>query len=143
MDKITIRFKKLDPKAKLPARAKPGDACLDIYTTESWLLTRGARHAFKTGVASEIPAGWWAQLCDRSGKAKDDGLTVIGGVIDETYRGEWHVILLNTSDHPVEIAAGDRVCQVAFHDRPEVVVEEATELSQSVRAANGFGSTGK
>jgi dUTP pyrophosphatase len=100
----------------------------------------------RTGIAVEIPPGHAGLVLPRSGLAARHGISVVNapGLIDAGYRGELRVLLLNTDrEAAFELAAGDRIAQlvVVAVALPEPV--EAEELSDAVRGAGGFGSTGR
>ena len=98
-----------------------------------------------TGLFIELPEGYEAQIRPRSGLAAKQGVTVLNspGTIDADYRGEIGVILVNLSNENVTISRGDRIAQmvVARYERAEWTQVEA--LSETVRGAGGFGSTGR
>ncbi|HXR31016.1 MAG TPA: dUTP diphosphatase [Solirubrobacterales bacterium] len=137
---------KLRDDATLPTRAHEGDAGLDLYACEAAHLGPGERWSVGTGVAVEIPAGHAGLVLPRSGLAKKHGIALVNapGLIDAGYRGELRVLLLNTD--PAEtyrVAPGDRIAQLVV--TPIVLAEpaETTSLADSVRAAGGFGSSGR
>jgi dUTP pyrophosphatase len=142
---MTLRVRRLDPRAKLPARAHPGDAGLDLHALEDAVLEPGQRAQLRTGIAVEIPEGQAGLLLPRSGLAARHGISVVNapGLIDAGYRGEVGVLLLNTDRQtPVRIAAGDRIAQLVLIDVALPDVVEAEELSATPRGAAGFGSSG-
>ena len=94
---IAFQVKKLSPDAMLPTKANVSDAGIDIYTNESYTLAPGERHMFTTGIACAIPDGYVALLWDRSGLGSK-GIHRFAGVIDSGYRGEWKVILYNSTN---------------------------------------------
>ena len=100
-----------------------------------------------TGLYIELPVGFEAQICPRSGLALKKGLTVLNapGVIDADYRGEIGVILINLSNEPQMIEKGERICQMVINKHETALlieVEELEELNETDRGASGFGSTG-
>jgi dUTP pyrophosphatase len=140
-----VRVQRLDPRAKLPTRAYPGDAGLDLYALDAALLQPGQRESVRTGLAVEIPDGQAGLVLPRSGLAARYGIALVNapGLIDAGYRGEVRVLLLNTdSDSPCEIAPGDRIAQLVLVrvELPEVL--EVGELALSARGDGGFGSSG-
>jgi dUTP pyrophosphatase len=142
---MTLRVRRLDPRAKLPARAHPGDAGLDLHALEDAVLEPGQRAQLRTGIAVEIPEGQAGLLLPRSGLAARHGISVVNapGLIDAGYRGEVEVLLLNTDRQtPVRIAAGDRIAQLVLIEVALPDVVEAEELSATPRGAAGFGSSG-
>ena len=140
---VELKIKRLNEKAKLPSYSFKGEAGLDLYAIEDYLLKPGERRLFKLGFAMELPLGYVALIWDRSGLAKKHGIKTMGGVIDPTYRGEVGVILLNTSNEPFEIKEGDRIAQMLIQKVEYVDVVESDELSETERGAGGFGSTGR
>ncbi len=142
---MPLRVRRLERHARLPTRAYPGDAGLDLYALDPVTLQPGERAAIRTGIAVEIPDGQAGLVLPRSGLARRHGISVVNapGLIDAGYRGEVQVLLLNTDrSEPFGLAAGDRIAQlvlVSVH-APEVV--EVQELAVSERGAGGFGSSG-
>jgi deoxyuridine 5''-triphosphate nucleotidohydrolase (dut) len=142
---VSLRVARLDTRARLPTRAHPGDAGLDLYALKSAALEPGERASIATGIAVEIPPGHAGLVLPRSGLASRHGISVVNapGLIDSDYRGEVRVLLLNTDrEHRFELSAGDRVAQLVV-----VAVEiaegvEVPTLSETVRGAGGFGSSG-
>lgn len=97
-----------------------------------------------TGLYIELPLGFEAQIRPRSGLAYKHGITVLNspGTIDADYRGEIKVLLINLSDQPFEIIHGERIAQMIIAQHEQIDWEEATELSDTVRGAGGYGHTG-
>lgn len=140
---MVLKFKKLSPDAKVPRYSHPDDAGFDICSLEEKTLQPGERYAFKTGLASEIPSGWYVQIFDRSGLAIKNGIKTMAGVIDSGYRGEWGIILVNLGSNPVTIQKGDRIAQGVLLQTTQAEIIEVQELSDSSRGEGGFGSTGE
>ncbi len=82
-------------------------------------------------------------IWDRSGIAFKNGLTVMAGVIDYTYTGEYEVLLFNTSNKDYIVKKGYRIAQLLIQPIVTVKIQEVQELSQTERGCCGFGSTGK
>ena len=142
---MTLRVMRLHPRAKLPTRAHPGDAGLDLYALEAAALRPGERASVATGIAVEIPAGQAGLVLPRSGLAARHGIALVNapGLIDAGYRGELRVLLLNTDRAArFELAAGDRIAQLVLVAVQEPDVVEVQALEESVRGGGGFGSTG-
>ena len=142
---MKFAVRRLDPRAALPQRAHDTDAGYDLRALEPATLEPGARATVRTGIAIELPEGHAGLVLPRSGLAARHGIARVNapGLIDEGYRGEVKVLLLNTDrEHPFEIAAGDRIAQLVLVrvSLPEPVELEA--LGQTARGDGGFGSTG-
>jgi len=137
-----LRVKLLHPYAKLPTKAH-FSAGYDLYCIDYWDVSPGHRVLIPLGIATEMPYGYFGKLMDRSGLAAREGLTVLGGVIDNDYRGEWKVILFNTSGSTVHLKPGDRIAQVVFMVCGHFEVHEVENLSDTERGPGGFGSTGQ
>lgn len=141
---MMLKVKKLTDSAIAPSYSHPGDAGLDLYAAEPFLLEPRAIGLIKTGIAIELPKGTEAQVRPRSGLALKNGVTVLNspGTIDEGYRGEVGVILVNHSDKAFIVNAGMKIAQLVVQPVLSVEVREVKELSNTVRGAGGFGSTG-
>lgn len=140
---LTIKFKKLKEEAILPTYAYLGDAGLDVFSAEDYTLQPGEWHGFSTGIASELPEGYFGRLAPKSGLAVKHGIDTFAGVIDNTYRGEWIVILVNHGKEPYALKKGDKIAQVILQRFEPVLTCEVNELSKTTREAKGFGSTGR
>jgi dUTP pyrophosphatase len=141
----TLKFKKTRPDAIIPTRGTPVAAGLDLYAVEKISLAPGAFHAVATGINIELPPGFEGQVRPRSGLAVKYGVTVLNspGTIDEDYRGEVKVVLINHGPGIFDIKPGDRIGQLVINKVEFPPVEEVQELSDSDRGEKGFGSTGR
>ncbi len=139
---MIIKVLKLDPKAVLPTKSYPGDAGWDLYSAEEVTLWHGRIHVFRTGIATEVPEGYYAQVLGRSSLAAL-GIVILGGVIDARYRGELRVVALNMGGAVWEVKPGDRIAQFVLVPVPGTTLEEVAELAPSDRGEKGFGSTGR
>ena len=142
----TLRVRRLDAAARLPARAHDDDAGYDLCALDACVLPPGERAMVRTGIAIELPEGHAGWVVPRSGLAARHGISLVNapGLIDAGYRGEIRVLLLNTDrDAPFEIAAGDRIAQLVVAAVAAPLVVEVEELVETARAAGGFGSTGR
>lgn len=140
---MNIEVKKLHPDAKLPARAHEGDAGLDLFSVGGFVIGPEERVSVPTGIAIAVPPGHVGLIMDRSGLAAKHGITTLGGVIDSNYRGEWGIIMLNTSDTAYEVMPGERVAQMLVVPIAVPEVCEVSELDDTIRGEGRFGSTGK
>ena len=104
-----------------------------------------ARALVGTGLAIALPRGFEAQVRPRSGLAAKHGVTVLNapGTIDEDYRGEIKVILINHGDEPFVVKSGERIAQLVIARVERVVLDEQSALDASARGAGGFGHTGR
>ncbi len=142
----TLRVKIVREGAKPPRYASEGAAGLDLSAAIDAPLTiaPGERIAVPTGVAIELPREHEGQVRPRSGLARRHGLTVANapGTIDEDYRGEIEVLLVNLGRDDVSIQPGDRIAQLVVAPVRRVDVEIVSALSGTARGGDGFGSTG-
>ena len=138
---------KLEPgcEAFLPKKAHADDAGYDLYSRIGATLDPMSGMAVPVGFAMELPSGYEAQIRPRSGLAAKHHITVPNspGTVDANYRGEVKVILYNLGKEPFTIKRGDRIAQMVICKLPEINLVEATELSETDRNTNGFGSSGK
>ena len=142
---MKLVFRRLDPDAKLPQRAHPGDAGFDLASTIDIEVPAGERAMVPTGIAVAIPEGHAGLVLPRSGLASRHGLTLANapGLIDAGYRGEITCAVVNLNRSvPVRIVRGDRIAQLVIVAVPGVEPEWADELPESHRGTEGFGSTG-
>jgi dUTP pyrophosphatase len=158
---VLIKFKALHPDFKLPEQKTEGAAGFDLrYCGERSLELSSVGYALQVplGFAIEIPSGYEAQIRPRSGLAANNGVTVTNapGTIDSDYRGEVQALLVKVAggiktgsgkkDRTVLenliINPGDRVCQMVIQKVPKVIIEQVEELTETLRAEAGFGSTG-
>ena len=136
-----IKVKRLHPAAKLPTRSYHS-AGYDLYASETTDCPPGKVTPVPTGIATEIPPAYAGLVWDRSGMGKK-GLTVFGGVIDEDYRGEWFVMLFNSTGDNYVVNAGDRVAQFLVQQVRQDELVAVDELNDTTRGENGFSSTGR
>ncbi len=131
----------------LPAYATSGSSGMDIkaFIQEEIILHPLQRTLISTGLFIELPEGLEAQIRPRSGLAIKQGLTCLNtpGTIDADYRGEIKVILINLSNEPQSIHNGDRIAQMVIQKVELIEWIPVKELNETVRAAGGFGHTGK
>ncbi len=130
----------------LPNYETEGSAGMDLRAniTEPISLKPLERFMIPTGIFIELPMGYEAQVRPRSGLAAKRGLTCLNspGTIDADYRGELKVILVNLSNETQTIEPEERIAQMVIAKHERIVWSEVTVLSETVRGAGGFGSTG-
>ncbi len=141
---MRLIVKRLDPAARLPERAHPGDAGLDLFAAAEVDIPAGEARLAGTGLAVELPPGTEGQVRPRSGLALRHAVTVLNapGTIDAGYRGEVGVLLVNHGREAFRVRRGMKVAQLVVTPVVEVDVIEADALSETPRAGGGFGSTG-
>lgn len=153
---ITLKVKKLSETAHLPEKAHEDDGGFDIYADMPTSTLYGTCEAgvveipphctakIPTGIATEIPHGYYAAIHARSGMATKRNLRPAQGVsiIDAGYRGEWIVPLHNDGTTTQYVRHGERIAQFTILPVPVVNLLEADELNETSRGNGGFGSTG-
>lgn len=144
-ERIPVKFKKLNPDAKIPAYAHRTDAGADIFAVEETTIPPHQTVVVKTGIAVAIPAGYEIQIRPRSGMSLKTPLRVANapGTIDCEYRGEVGVIISNTGNLTQKIEKYDKIAQMVIAPVPMIDWEEVDELDTTERGEGGFGSTGK
>jgi len=144
-----VRFQRVAGNADLPlpAYATAGAAGLDLraYLPDGPVVLELNRvHLVRTGFRVELPQATEMQIRARSGLALKHGIILPNapGTVDEDYRGEVMVGLMNLGQAPFAITHGDRIAQAVIADVRRVTVTETETLSETTRGAGGFGSTG-
>jgi dUTP pyrophosphatase len=140
---MKLKILKLNPQAKLPNYAHPGDIGMDLYSLEDKMLEPGERHIFFVGFALEFPEGYGAIVKDKSSLPKNAGIHTLGGVFDAGYRGEYNVNLINLGKEPYQIHIGDKIAQLLIVPVVIAELEEVKKLSDTSRGHGRFGSTGR
>ena len=141
---MILQVKKLSGDAVLPRYAHPGDAGLDLFANETTRLAPGESRLVRTGIAIGLPPGTEAQVRPRSGLALKHQVTVLNspGTVDEGYRGEIGVILINHGREAFLVEKGMKIAQMVLQPVLRADVQEARELSDTSRGSGGFGTTG-
>jgi dUTP pyrophosphatase len=143
---LALGVKRLDPRAEPPRYMSEAAAGLDLVAClgDPVRLVPGGRALIPTGCAIELPPGHEGQVRPRSGLAVKRGVTVVNapGTIDEDYRGEVKVALINLGEEPFLVEHGMRVAQLIVAPAARVEVHVVEDLSTTSRGAGGFGHTG-
>ena len=143
----TIKVKLLNTTAKLPTRGSAYAAGYDLYAclTEDIVIAPHQTAKIGTGLALELPNGYFGAIFARSGLATKSGIRPANcvGVCDEDYTGEYIVALHNDSDKEYVIHNEERIAQLVLLPYLSLDFTVVDELSESERGAGGFGSTGK
>ena len=146
MSENQLEFLKLNQKAITPSKAHAGDAGFDLCCLDNFKLDPGERALIATGIAIKLPRGHAGLIIPRSGLALKHGISVVNspGLIDEGYRGEIKVILINTDNTSgISFLSGERIAQLAVIAVAQVHLVEVKEISDSSRGQGGFGSSGR
>ena len=139
-----IKIKRIYDNAQLPHQAHEGDAGLDLFSVEEKIIEPGETALIATGIQIELPKGTEAQVRPRSGLALKHAITVLNspGTIDEGYRGEIRVILINHGKKAFKVEKQMKIAQMVIAPVAQIHMIEVDELSDSERGTGGFGSTG-
>jgi dUTP pyrophosphatase len=117
---------------------------MDLISIEEVEIKSYESKLIKTGISIELPPNTEAQIRPRSGLALKHQITVLNtpGTIDEGYRGEIGVVLINHGSISFKVLPGMRIAQMVIMPIIRVEIEEVDSLSSSIRGTDGFGSTG-
>lgn len=145
MKSIIIKIKKNHKDAKLPTRGSKNALCYDLYCVlkKPIKMSPNTSYLFNTGIIMEFPEGWGCMLWDRSGMGAKRNIHRLAGVIDQDYRGEIIVSLINLSSEDQIINPGDKIIQAHFVENTNVEFIEVDSLEDTERGSKGFGSTDK
>jgi len=144
LDNMKLNIKRLSSEAILPSFANKGDAGLDMFSIEEKIILPGESVLISTGIAIQLPRNTEAQIRPRSGLALKHSLTVLNtpGTIDEGYRGEIKIILINHGKKEFKVTKGMKIAQMVVKPILDIEVIEVSTLSSSERGIGGFGSSG-
>ena len=139
-----LNVKLLNQNAKLPEYAHQGDAGLDLFSIDETELLPGECKLIHTGISIELPEETEAQIRPRSGLALKNQITVLNtpGTIDEGYRGEIGVILINHGKNIFKVECGMKIAQMVIKPVLRVQIQQIENLRITDRGNGGFGSTG-
>lgn len=156
---MKLKIRKIDASLENNAYANQGDAGIDLRASgkfvididsdkkeisqEEYELKSSERILVKTGIEVEIPQGHFGSIRDRSGLAMKNGLHCLAGVIDETYRGEIGVVMVNMGKNPYVIKKNDRIAQMIIQPYSRAEIEFVDNLNDTDRGTGGFGSSGR
>ncbi len=144
---MEIKIKKLTATAKIPTRESASAAGYDLYAdiTDEIRVKPHETVKVNTGVAMEIPEGYFGGIAARSGLALKEGLRPANcyGIVDSDYRGPIIVALHNDSEVERVVTPQERIGQIIIQPYLNVTFCEVEDLSETDRGSNGFGSTGK
>ncbi len=144
--KLELKIEKLEHCIALPHYATDGAAGMDLVAANKEPITLGSldRALVPTGIKIQLPKGYEAQIRARSGMAIKHGITLSNcvGTIDEDYRGEICVGIINLSKEDYTITPGDRIAQMIIAKVEHAEISTVESVNETLRAAGGFGSTG-
>ncbi len=142
-----LKIKRLEHNKVLPEYKTEGAAGMDLSAAieEPVVLKPLERTLIPTGIKIELEHGYEAQVRPRSGLSIKHGITLINcvGTVDEDYRGELCVPVVNLSNETYTIQPGERIAQMVIARVEQAKIEVVEELSDTERGVGGFGSTGK
>ncbi|AYD39752.1 dUTP diphosphatase [Clostridium fermenticellae] len=141
---MEIKIKKVSEEAKLPEYAHASDAGMDLFSIEEKVIGAGGTSLIRTGIIVELPENTEAQIRPRSGLALKNSITVLNspGTIDQGYRGEICIILINHGRSDFKVEKYMKIAQMVIKPVLKVSIKEVKEIAASDRNDNGFGSTG-
>jgi len=139
-----LKLKKLSDDAIIPMYSHKEDAGMDLFSTEEVTISSGTWALVKTGISIELPHGYEAQVRSKSGLALKSGIFVLNspGTVDENYRGEICVILMNMSKTDYKVEKNQKIAQMVINKVEHLEIELVDEMSKTSRGEGGFGSTG-
>lgn len=144
---MDVRFKRLNDLAKIPTRGSKFSAGYDLYaaTDKDIQIPPHSTVKIGTGLAMELPVGWFGAIFARSGIATKRGLRPANavGICDADYRNEYIVALHNDTTETKTVQAGERIAQLVILPCQDIDFKEVDELHDTDRGMGGFGSTGE
>ncbi len=134
----------MNKDALVPFQANKGDAGFDLFSAEEKVIKSGEAELISTGIMIELPEGTEAQIRPRSGLALKHSITVLNspGTIDEGYRGEIKVILINHGKNDFLVETKMRIAQMVVAPVAKINLIQSDELTNTERGDGGFGSSG-
>ncbi len=141
---MEIKLKKLHKDAIVPVYGTEDSACVDLHAIEDVIIRPGELFRLRSGLAVEIPRGYYIEMYNRSGNAANRQLVIVSScVIDSDYRGEIFAPIKNIGDIIRNIRKGDRFAQMMLKKVIKMKFIEVDELTNTERGAGGFGHTGR
>ena len=144
---MILKIFRMEHNEHVPEYKTEGAAGMDLYAAIDKAITLQPleRRLIPTGIKIELEPGYEAQIRPRSGLSIKYGISLINcvGTIDEDYRGEVCVPLVNVSNEAYTILPDERIAQMVITKYERAEIEVVTELSETARGEGGFGSTGK
>src|SRR4051794_13565629 len=135
-----MKIRKLTPDAKIPRPQMKGAIGLDLHANQKVVIPTNTREVIPTGIAAEVPGGYYLRIAPRSELSKK-GLDIDAGVVDPDYHGENKAFVINNSATDVIIEKHDRIAQAILEKATVPTIEETEELGNTEQGEGGFGST--
>lgn len=129
---------------KKPEQATPDAAGYDLCAPDDFIIWEQEKIVVTCRLRVQIPHGYCGMICSRSGLAAMKGIIVLNapGIIDNDYRGDIGICLMNLSNTSWSVKKGDRIAQIVFV--PVAIVNwKQAKLNETDRGSDGFGSTGR
>jgi len=140
---MKLKFMKVDQNVPTPAYIRGGDVAFDLQSNEEdYILKPMEKKVFKTGIKIELPKDHVGNIRDRSGLAAKNSIHTMAGIIDPNYRGEIGVVLINLGNIEFKVEKHMRIAQMLIQHCEIVEFEQITEMSETNRGENAFGSSG-
>tara|TARA_B100001063_G_scaffold242300_1_gene270696 strand:+ start:756 stop:1193 length:438 start_codon:yes stop_codon:yes gene_type:complete len=144
---VKVLIKKLNSAVKLPEYKTDGASGMDLiaFIKESINIKPKTSSLIPTGLSVAFSENYEIQIRPRSGLAAKNNITVLNtpGTIDSDYRGEIKVIIYNHGNNDFFVNNGDRIAQMILSPVVKMELEETSDLPETTRGLDGFGSTGK
>ena len=140
-----LKIKLLYENSKLPEFANLGDAGMDIFSVDRKVIKSGESQLIRTGISIELPKDTEIQIRPKSGLALNNGITLLNspGTIDEGYRGEIKVIVLNHGKNDFLLEEGMKIAQMVLKPIYKVKITKVDSIDyETDRGKNGYGSSG-
>jgi len=142
-EQIILKYKKLSENATTPTHGSQYAAGYDLYSAGNYTITSRGRALCMTDIAIELPDGCYGRVAPRSGLAANHSIDVGAGVIDQDYRGNIGVLLVNSASTDYRVKKGEKIAQLICEKIYLPCLIEVEALGESKRNISGFGSTGK
>ncbi len=141
-----LKIKLLYSNSKLPEFANDGDAGMDVFSVEEKIVKSGEISSIKTGIIIELPKNTEIQVRPKSSLALNNGITLLNspGTIDEGYRGELKIILINHGKFDFMVKDGMKIAQIVLKPTYDVEIIRVDNIDcETQRGDGGFGSSGE
>ena len=140
-DKKCISCKLLHHNSIIPTKGTPQSAGFDLFAVKQQTILPNTRQLIPTGIALEIPLGFYGRIAPRSSLTIKHNIDIGAGVIDADYRGEIYACLINNSTKPFNIKPGEKIAQLLIESNPSCHLQPSDTLTTTIRGEGGFGST--